>query len=59
VVEDWKKRASANARHARLMKRRPELREALYGCGREAKPAADRPHDLPPATRETAQEDGT
>jgi hypothetical protein len=46
LKKDWKKDRASAAKHARLIKRKPELREQLYG--REAAP------DLA-ATRETAQ----
>ena len=48
MKRDWKKERSEAAKHARMMRRKPELREQLYGTGPQ-----------PPApkaeTRETAQ----
>jgi hypothetical protein len=34
VKKDWKKERASAAKHARLIKRKPELREALYGTPR-------------------------
>jgi hypothetical protein len=34
VKKDWKKDRAAGAKHARLIRRKPELREALYGTPR-------------------------
>ena len=31
MKQDWKKERAKHAKHARLMAKRPELREALYG----------------------------
>jgi hypothetical protein len=45
----WNKERVKSAKHARLMAKRPELREALYG-------QEGRPPDQRPATRETAHE---
>lgn len=50
---DWKKDRAAAAKHARLMRLKPELREALY-----APPDRFTPPERPPAStalpRETA-----
>jgi hypothetical protein len=46
----WAKNAAKGKKHARLMAKRPELREALYG-------QEGRPPDQRPATRETAQKE--
>ena len=47
MKKDWKKDRAAGERHARMMRKKPELREALYGQA----PAKDQPA----GTRETAQ----
>jgi hypothetical protein len=54
VKRDWKKDRAQAVRHARLMKRKPELREALYGppTPDERRLARDL---VDAATRETAQ----
>jgi hypothetical protein len=48
VKKDWKKDRAKAAKHARLIAKRPELREALYGSARGSP-------DKAPNTRETAQ----
>ena len=50
MKHDWKKDRAKAVRHARLMKRKPELRAALYGGLRA--PAVEARE-----TRETAQKD--
>lgn len=46
----WKKADAAGKKHARLIKRKPELREQLYGA---------QPPDRKAETRETAQKKET
>jgi hypothetical protein len=54
VKSDWKKERAKHVRHARLMRKRPELREALYGSATQEERQLAR--DLvAAATRETAQ----
>jgi hypothetical protein len=53
MKRDWKRDQAKAAKHARLMARKPELREALYG-GLDIKTARS-PFDR--KTRETAQKD--
>jgi hypothetical protein len=50
VTEPWKKKRAKAIRHARLMKRDPNLRERLYGAG-----ATTRTQEAPD-TRETAKD---
>jgi hypothetical protein len=50
MKKDWKKDRAAAAKHARLVKRKPELRAALYGRARDAEDAA--------GSRETAHKEG-
>jgi hypothetical protein len=56
VKRDWKKDRAKAARHARLMAKRPDLREALYGSPTpdERRLARD---IVNAATRETAQKE--
>jgi hypothetical protein len=61
MKRDWKQERGRSAKHSRLMLKRPELREALYGQGPSSaghfklKNREGRPPDQGPATRETAQ----
>jgi hypothetical protein len=48
VKKDWKKDRAKAAKHARLISRKPELREALYGRAPASNDKAD--------PRETAHE---
>jgi hypothetical protein len=50
VKKDWKKDRAAAVKHARLIKRKPEIRAALYGPVRAIEEAA--------GSRETAQGKG-
>lgn len=57
---DWKKAHAKGKKHAALMRRKPELRRALWGAG-----STDRDEQPPDIqglqgkeTRETAQKDG-
>jgi hypothetical protein len=52
MKRDWKKDRAKGAKHARLIAKRPELREALYGSARGSP-------DKTPTTRETAQQKET
>jgi hypothetical protein len=54
VKRDWKKDRANAAKHARLIRRKPELREALYGppTQDERRLARDL---IDAASRETAQ----
>jgi hypothetical protein len=58
LKRDWKKDRAAGARHARLIAKRPELREALYGnpTPEERQLAQDL---VNAAARETAKKDET
>jgi hypothetical protein len=60
VKRDWKKDRAKAVRHARLIAKRPELREALYG-GSLGPPTQDErrlARDIvDAASRETAQKD--
>jgi hypothetical protein len=68
VKRDWKKERAEAAKHARLVRRKPELRQALYGATPGSSPGADLgpptqyerrlARDITDAaTRETAQKD--
>ena len=50
MKKDWRKERAKGAKHARMMRKKPELREALYG-----RPLAEN-HKA--ATRETAHKEG-
>jgi hypothetical protein len=56
MKRDWKKERAAAVRHVRLVAKRPELREALYGnpTPDERRLARDL---VNAATRETAQKE--
>jgi hypothetical protein len=68
VKRDWKKKAASAAKHARLMARKPGLREALYGRELEERGASIfeqarlreaglSSEQLFPPSRETAQKE--
>jgi hypothetical protein len=64
MKRDWKQERAKSAKHSRLMVKRPELREALYGLGPSSagyfklKNREGRPPELDgPATRETAHKE--
>lgn len=67
MKKDWKKERASAAKHARMMRKKPELREALYGTprhdlGRQVGTlGADSllPDWRASKTRETAQEEGS
>ena len=63
MKRDWKKERAEAVKHARLTRRRPELREQLYASG--ARNSGDlygtgpQPPDQKAETRETAQQKET
>jgi hypothetical protein len=62
VKRDWRKERAEAAKHARLVKRKPELRQALYGASPDLGPPTQYERRLArdltdAASRETAQKD--
>ena len=60
MKKDWKAERAKAAKHARLVRRQPELREQLYGRmalgeGVGVIKREGRPPDQRPTTRDTAQ----
>lgn len=55
MKSDWKKERAKHVKHARLMRKRPELREALYGSTTQEERRIAR-NLVDAATRETAQQ---
>ena len=60
MKRDWKKERASAAKHARLVARKPELREQLYGrpTQEERQLARDIINAVAPATGQKANDNG-